>query len=128
MGPPEGDEGQADPREPSGIDADEAAGERAGLHCRAGFATIVGMLLPRYGTRRLMALVAGAALYSLILSWGWRGSRWAASLSIGLAALAVAFLIQASVFAVIWFLAGGARRRPSRAEPVPSASPDAASH
>lgn len=84
------------------------------------------MILPRYGTRRLMTLVAGAAVYSLILSWGWRGSRWAAALSIGLAALAVAFLIQALVFVVVWGLAEGWRRRLPVAKPIPTPPPDQA--
>lgn len=71
------------------------------------------MLFPRFSTRRLLVLIVGAALVSLVLAQAARGESWAVAFTIAGVAYLLTHFIHAALFFVAWLvsLAGGRRQR-----------------
>jgi len=68
------------------------------------------MLIPQFSIRFLLGLVAALAPLFLLITYGLSGSRWAAAIGIGFAALAGLFLVQGALFGVVWLLSLVGRR------------------
>ena len=63
------------------------------------------MFMPRFSIKRLLAVTAGVAVFSLFVSWGLGGSGWAWGVAISTVALAVTLLVHALVFGLLTLLA-----------------------
>jgi hypothetical protein len=63
---------------------------------------MIGMLIPQYSLRWLLAVTAVCAVVFSIVGLAVRGSHWAAAVSIGVASLVVLMLIYGVVFALVW--------------------------
>jgi hypothetical protein len=68
------------------------------------------MLIPQFSIRFLFLLMAALAPLFLLFSFGTQGSRWAAAIGIGFAALVGFFLLQAALFGLVWLLSLVTRR------------------
>ncbi len=55
------------------------------------YETIVGMLIPKFTIRRLLAITAVCAVISLVGTFAIRGQAWAIALIVTLAAFAAGF-------------------------------------
>ncbi len=63
------------------------------------------MIIPRYSLRTILIIVTVCAVMFLVISLGAQGTQWAAGVSIGLLALAVALIAQALTFFLAWVFA-----------------------
>jgi hypothetical protein len=79
-------------------------------------------LIPQFSLRWILALTAVLSVVSFIISQALRGRPWAAGVTVAFAALVVAFLVYAALFAVAWLTAEIASRRRLRHENRRSAS------
>ena len=60
------------------------------------------MLIPQFTIRWLLALTAGCAVAFSLFGLAVQGKPWAIGVSIGIGAVAIAFLAQAGAFAAVW--------------------------
>ena len=60
------------------------------------------MLIPQFSLRFLLAVTTVAALVCLVISLAVQGHQWAAGVSIGLLALAVALALHGLLFFLVW--------------------------
>lgn len=56
------------------------------------------MLIPRYSIRGLLALMVASALFSLLLSFAFKGQPWAIALSLALGMIPLVGLLYAMAF------------------------------
>ncbi len=63
------------------------------------------MLIPQFTIRWLLGVTAVLAVMFTIVGLAVRGSAWAQGISAAFAALTVAMLVYALLFAVVWLLA-----------------------
>lgn len=60
------------------------------------------MLLPRFTIRTLFVAMAGGALFSVAVGAAVRGQHWAWGVAAGVLSLAVAALVHAACFGIVW--------------------------
>ena len=63
------------------------------------------MILPQYSLRKLLAMMVGFALFCLVVSWGVRGNSWAYGAALAGMSIAVALVVQALLFWLVWLFA-----------------------
>jgi hypothetical protein len=61
-------------------------------------------LLPRFSIRTLLGLLTVCAIVFVIAGMAYRGQYWAWGITLGMASLAVAALIHAALFGLVWLL------------------------
>ena len=76
-------------------------------------------LIPQFSLRLILAITAVLAVVSFIGAQAMRGAPWAAGVSLGLGALALAFGVYMALFAAAWLAAriGSVRRRRKEGPP-----------
>jgi len=60
------------------------------------------MLIPQFTIRWLLVLTAVCAVAFSLFGLAVQGKPWAIGVSVGIGAVAIAFLVQAGAFAVVW--------------------------
>lgn len=71
------------------------------------------MLLPRFTLRTILVVTTVAAVFFVLVGAGYRGQQWAWGAAIGVLSLALAALVHASAFGVVWCFAKVALRSPT---------------
>lgn len=80
---------------------------------------IKSMLLPRFSTRMLFAIVAACGVVFAFAAWGMEGAAWAAAVAIGALVVAVTLCVHAAVYLVLQAANRVLRRRqPAKATVV----------
>ncbi len=83
------------------------------------------MLIPRYTLRRLLLVMTGVALFSLVIAQAVQAKPWAIGLVAAVAGLFLSATLYACVFVGAWAIAGlrsGKGRQVSSQNPFRSAS------
>ncbi|NLY00578.1 MAG: hypothetical protein GXY83_31160 [Rhodopirellula sp.] len=85
------------------------------------------MLIPQFSIRWLLAVTAVAAVIFSVVALGVRGEHWAASVSVGLLALAILVGFYGLLFFLVWLfsLAAGRHARSGGASPFAMAGAEA---
>jgi hypothetical protein len=84
------------------------------------------MLIPRFTIRWLLSLTTVSAVFFLIVTCAVQGDAWAVAVSLGVASLAIAFLVYGVLFGVAWLIAsavGVFRAAPSGRTPFATTEP-----
>ncbi len=76
------------------------------------------MLLPRFSLRGLLGLITLCSVFFTIVSFAFRGQRWAIAVVAAIGSLLIVALIHATLFLAAWLLTLmlGSINRPARAQ------------
>ncbi len=83
------------------------------------------MFLPRFTLRTILVVTTVAAVFFVLIGAGYRGQQWAWGAAIGVLSLALAALVHASAFGVVWCFAKVAMRRPTSSNATTRVTPEA---
>ena len=72
------------------------------------------MLIPQFTIRWMFGLTAVMAVLFLVISWAVQGSAWAIGVSAAVVALAIAAIVYAAMFALVWLLSLKGLVRPTK--------------
>jgi hypothetical protein len=62
-------------------------------------------MLPRFTLRTILAITTAMALFFVLVGAGARGQVWAVGAAIGVGSIALSFVVQAALFALVWCVA-----------------------
>jgi uncharacterized membrane protein len=65
------------------------------------------MLIPQFSLRWLLGLTAVMAVVFLVMSWAWQGVTWAVGVSASIVMLALAGVVSAVLFTLVWLVSLG---------------------